>query len=51
MMRMTVLASGSRGNSTLVATSRTRILVDAVLYCREILKRMEQAGTGRVDIV
>ncbi len=44
MMRMTVLASGSRGNSTLVATSRTRILVDAGLSCREILKRMQIAG-------
>ena len=44
MMRMTVLASGSRGNSTLVATSRTRILVDAGLSCREILKRLQIAG-------
>ena len=31
MMRMTVLASGSKGNSTLVSSSRTRILVDAGL--------------------
>ena len=44
MMRMTVLASGSKGNSTVVATSRTRILVDAGLSCREILKRMHIAG-------
>jgi phosphoribosyl 1,2-cyclic phosphodiesterase len=44
MMRMTVLASGSKGNSTLVATQRTRILVDAGLSCREILKRMQTAG-------
>jgi phosphoribosyl 1,2-cyclic phosphodiesterase len=44
MMRMTVLASGSKGNSTVVATSRTRILVDAGLSCREILKRMHLAG-------
>lgn len=43
-MRMTVLASGSKGNSTVVATSRTRILVDAGLSCREILKRMQLAG-------
>lgn len=41
---MTVLASGSKGNSTLVATQRTRILVDAGLSCREILKRMQTAG-------
>ncbi|HEY0784987.1 MAG TPA: MBL fold metallo-hydrolase [Acidobacteriaceae bacterium] len=44
MMRMTVLASGSRGNSTVVASSRTRILVDAGLSCRELFKRMQQAG-------
>jgi phosphoribosyl 1,2-cyclic phosphodiesterase len=44
MMRMTVLASGSKGNSTLVASSRTRILVDAGLSCRELLKRMQMAN-------
>jgi phosphoribosyl 1,2-cyclic phosphodiesterase len=43
MMRMTVLASGSKGNSTVIATGRTRILVDAGLSCREILKRMQTA--------
>ena len=42
-MRMTVLASGSKGNSTLVSSSRTRILVDAGLSCRELLKRMRMA--------
>jgi phosphoribosyl 1,2-cyclic phosphodiesterase len=44
MMRMTVLASGSKGNSTLVASSRTRILVDAGLSCRELLKRLQMAN-------
>jgi phosphoribosyl 1,2-cyclic phosphodiesterase len=43
MMRMTVLASGSKGNSALVSTDRTRILVDAGLSCRELLKRMQMA--------
>ncbi len=43
-MRMTVLASGSRGNSTVVASAHTRILVDAGLSCRELLKRMAAAG-------
>lgn len=43
-MRMTVLASGSKGNSTVVASSSTRILVDAGLSCRELLKRMRSAG-------
>ena len=44
MMRMTVLASGSKGNSTVIASSRTRVLVDAGLSCRELLKRMLIAG-------
>jgi phosphoribosyl 1,2-cyclic phosphodiesterase len=44
MMRMTVLASGSKGNSTVIASSRTRVLVDAGLSCRELLKRMAIAG-------
>jgi len=40
---MTVLASGSKGNSTVIASARTRVLVDAGLSCRELLKRMAQA--------
>src|SRR5271170_6055242 len=44
MMRMTVLASGSKGNCMVVSSSRTRILVDAGLSCRELFKRMRAAG-------
>ncbi len=44
MVRMTVLASGSKGNSTVVSSSRTRLLVDAGMSCREIFKRMRAAG-------
>jgi phosphoribosyl 1,2-cyclic phosphodiesterase len=44
MMRMTVLASGSKGNSTVISSSRTRVLVDAGLSCRELLRRMNDAG-------
>ena len=43
-MRMTVLASGSKGNSTVIASSRTRVLVDAGLSCRELLRRMALVG-------
>lgn len=39
-----VLASGSRGNSTLLSSSRTHILVDAGLSCREISKRLKSLG-------
>ncbi len=44
MVRVTVLASGSRGNCTVVTTSRTRIVLDAGLSCREIVKRMRLRG-------
>lgn len=44
MVKMTVLASGSKGNSTVLSSSRTRILVDAGLSCRELFKRMVAAG-------
>ena len=44
MVSFTVLASGSKGNCTVVSGGRTRILVDAGLSCRELFKRMKQAG-------
>ena len=44
MVRFTVLASGSKGNSTVVSGGRTRILVDAGLSCRELFRRMKMAG-------
>ena len=44
MVRFTVLASGSRGNCTLLSGGRTRILVDAGLSCRELFRRMKLAG-------
>jgi phosphoribosyl 1,2-cyclic phosphodiesterase len=43
-MRMTVLASGSKGNATVIAAGETRILVDAGLSCRELLRRMALCG-------
>src|SRR5260370_37695764 len=41
---VSVLASGSRGNCALVATSSTRILVDAGLSGRETFKRLLALG-------
>ncbi len=41
---MTVLASGSKGNATVIVAGSTRILVDAGLSCRELMKRMVQVG-------
>jgi len=41
---VSVLASGSRGNSTLISSSQTHILVDAGVSCRETFKRMKAIG-------
>jgi len=41
---VTMLASGSRGNCAIVSSSRTKILVDAGLSCRETFKRMKAQG-------
>lgn len=40
-VRMTVLASGSRGNCTVFSSAYGSVLVDAGLSCRETLKRMK----------
>jgi phosphoribosyl 1,2-cyclic phosphodiesterase len=44
MVRFTVLASGSKGNCTVLTGGRTRILIDAGLSCRELFRRMKLAG-------
>src|SRR5579859_6092076 len=50
MVRFTVLASGSKGNSSIVSSCPsgagecTKILVDAGLSCRELFRRMRQVG-------
>jgi phosphoribosyl 1,2-cyclic phosphodiesterase len=53
MVRFTVLASGSKGNSTVVSGGHTRILVDAGLSCRELFRRMRLAGEepGTLDAI
>jgi phosphoribosyl 1,2-cyclic phosphodiesterase len=38
---VSLLASGSRGNTALVQTSTTKILVDAGISCRETFRRMK----------
>jgi phosphoribosyl 1,2-cyclic phosphodiesterase len=42
---VSVLASGSRGNTAIVESSSARILVDAGISCRETFKRMKSLGT------
>ncbi len=47
---VSVLASGSRGNCALVASSATRILVDAGLSGRETFKRLRAFGERTEEI-
>jgi phosphoribosyl 1,2-cyclic phosphodiesterase len=47
---MTVLASGSRGNATIISAAGTRLLVDAGLSCRELLRRMSLAGEDTAQL-
>jgi phosphoribosyl 1,2-cyclic phosphodiesterase len=50
MVSVTVLASGSKGNSTVVSSSRTKILVDAGLSARETFRRMEKVGESATSL-
>ena len=50
MVSLTVLASGSRGNCSVLASSRTRVLVDAGLSCREIHRRMNMTGDHALNL-
>lgn len=43
-MRFTVLGSGSTGNAVLIATEKTKVLIDAGLSARQILLRLRAVG-------
>ncbi|MDQ3799856.1 MAG: MBL fold metallo-hydrolase [Acidobacteriota bacterium] len=43
-MRFTVLGSGSTGNAVLITAGKTRVLVDAGLSAKEILRRLACVG-------
>jgi phosphoribosyl 1,2-cyclic phosphodiesterase len=43
-MRICLLASGSKGNSILVESGQTRLLIDAGLSARELRKRLDSIG-------
>lgn len=45
-LRLCILASGSSGNCTFVASDETAILIDAGLSARETAKRLEKAGSS-----
>ncbi len=43
-MRITVLGSGSTGNSVLISTEKTKVLVDAGLSAKQTLTRLGEVG-------
>ena len=45
-MRFTVLGSGSTGNSVLISTEKTKILVDVGLSAKETLRRLALVGVN-----
>lgn len=45
-MLFSVLASGSKGNACYVETDNTKILIDAGISCRELLKRLDIEGVS-----
>lgn len=49
-MRFTVLGSGSTGNAVLICSEKTKVLVDAGLSAREILRRLATVGVDFSDL-
>jgi phosphoribosyl 1,2-cyclic phosphodiesterase len=49
--RISILASGSSGNSTLLETERTTLLIDAGLGRKEMMRRFEALGRARPERV
>jgi phosphoribosyl 1,2-cyclic phosphodiesterase len=43
-MKLTVLGSGSTGNAVLIVAGETRVLIDAGLSARELMRRLAQVG-------
>ncbi|CAN5614215.1 MBL fold metallo-hydrolase [soil metagenome] len=49
-MKFTILGSGSTGNSVLICTEKTKILVDAGLSAKETLRRLAVVGVDFNDL-
>ena len=45
-----VLASGSKGNSTLIRAGQTAILIDAGISCRRIVQGLKRCGLEPEDL-
>ena len=49
-MKISVLGSGSTGNSVLISTEETKVLVDAGLSAKQILLRLAEVGVSYDDL-
>ncbi len=49
-MKFTVLGSGSTGNSVLICTEKTKVLVDVGLSAKETLRRLALVGVDFADL-
>lgn len=49
-MRFTLLGSGSTGNAVLIATEKTKVLIDAGLSAREICRRLALMSVNASDL-
>src|SRR5690606_7870965 len=50
MIKFTILGSGSTGNSILISSESTNVLIDAGLSAREIVRRLALLGLGPEDL-
>ncbi len=48
--QVVMLASGSKGNAALVSTDSQRFLIDVGVSCRELVRRMREAGTSPEEL-
>lgn len=49
-MKICLLASGSKGNSILVESGQTRLLIDAGISARELRKRLDSVGVDATSL-
>lgn len=50
IMKFTVLGSGSTGNAVLISSEKTRVLIDAGLSAREVVRRLALVGLDCSDL-
>ena len=49
-MRVKVLSSGSKGNTTYIESGNTKILIDIGNSCKYVINKLEEMGINSTDI-